>query len=383
MKKAHVLTLLVTTLALPLLMAQDKLGGEAVTMSDREQSGLHGSVKSCTELDTRPGSTDAEGKSHPEVRFETTTEYGADGRILAMSSRSTDGSHWVTNYSYDASGRLLRVASGNEGQAPSGTTYSYDQQGRLQSMIDDARPDRPVSFRYDEHGRKTKIAISRPEDYRPHTASAGSPFALAEFPNLPDGGTTTTIYDEQDQPTEIQVRDPDGELISRAVRTYDAQGHIAEEKQISDSPELMFPASMRASMLEQSGLSADQLRQEMHAQIMKLMGGNSGLSAESYEYDTHGRMSHKSRRIFNQKEDIETTYNEHGEIESEITRRVAVAAEPDPAAGSAVSPYYSEVRYSYRYDDRGNWIEKTGSYRSSPEDAWQPSTSVTRTLTYY
>jgi hypothetical protein len=94
-------------------------------------------------------------------------------------------------------------------------------------------------------------------------------------------------------------------------------------------------------------------------------------------------MSHKSRRILNQKEDTETTYNEHGDIESEVTRRVEVAAEPDPAAASALSPYYSEIRYSYRYDEHGNWIEKTGSSRSSPDEAWQPSTSVTRTLTYY
>jgi YD repeat-containing protein len=276
MKKAHALTFLVATLALPLLMAQEKLGGEAVTMSDREQSGLHGRVKSCTEVDTHSGLTNAEGNSY-EVRFETTTEYDADGRILSTRSRNTDGSQWVTNYSYDASGRVLRVTSGNEGQALSGTTYSYDHQGRLMSMVDDARPDRPVSFRYDDHGRKTRIAISGSEDYRPNTATAGSPFEVSESPNLADGGTTTTIYDEQDRPTEVQVRDPNGELISRAVRTYDAQGHIAEEKQILDSPELMFPASIRASMLEQSGMSTEQLRQEMRAQITKLMGGNSGV----------------------------------------------------------------------------------------------------------
>ena len=74
-------------------------------------------------------------------------------------------------------------------------------------------------------------------------------------PNLPGGGTATTIYDEHDRATEVQVRDASGEIVNRAVRTYDAQGHVLEEKQIQDDPVTMFPAEVRAQILEQSGLS--------------------------------------------------------------------------------------------------------------------------------
>jgi len=280
----------------------------------------------------------------------------------------------VTRFAYDASGRLLKTASGVEGTALTETTYSYDQQGTQQKISSPGRPD--ISFGYDEHGRKTKIEISLPEDYRPNTAYAGSPFeAVARAPNLPGGGSATTIYDEHDRATEVQVRDASGELVNRAVRSYDAQGHVIEEKQILDTPETMIPAEIRAKMLEQSGLSADQLRQELRAQLTKLMAGQSGPYAVSHSYETHGRVIHTSRRIFDHEGKIDTTYNEQGDTESEITRSTRLAGEADPT--------YSEVRYSYQYDQYENWVEQTVSYRSSPDGAFQSSTVIKRTLAYY
>jgi YD repeat-containing protein len=189
MNRARLAILAVSILALPLPMAQGKPPEENTpTMSERKQHALRGSVKSCTEESTHPGMTAADGKTYPEVHSEYTTEYDADGRILATRSRSSDGSQWVMRYSYEAPGRLLKTASGVEGKALTETTYSYDHQGRLQYISDGGRCDGPVSFRYDERGRKTKIEISCSADYRPNTAVAGSPFEVADrAPNLPEG----------------------------------------------------------------------------------------------------------------------------------------------------------------------------------------------------
>jgi len=328
--------------------------------------------------------TDADGKAYPEVHSEYTTEYDTDGRIVATRSRNTAGSQWVTTYAYDASGRLLKVISGVEGKAQTETTYSYDQRGRLTTIGDDGRSDSPVFFHYDEHGRKTKIEVSRSTDYHPNTVVAGSPFEVADrAPNLPGGGSATTIYDERDRATEVQVRDASGELVNRALRTYDAQGHIIEEKQILDNPETMFPAEARAKMLDESGLSADQLQQELRAQLTKLMAGQPGPYSVSYRYDTHGRVNHMSRRIFNKEEETETTYNGRGDTESEITRSTRSSAEADPTAPAPSLPSYSEVRYSYQYDQHENWTEKTISYRSDPGGTFQSSSVIKRTLAYY
>jgi hypothetical protein len=330
------------------------------------------------------GAAGVEGKTYPEVHSEYTTEYDMNGRIAAAHHTNSDGSKWVTRYAYNGSGRLLKTVSGVEGQAIRKTTYSYDQQGRLQSITDDGRTDSPVTFRYDDRGRKIKIEVSRPADYRPNTAVAGSPFVVADrAPNLPSGGSATTIYDEHGRATEVEVRDAKGELVSRAVRIYDAQGRIVEEKQILDNPETMIPAEARAKILEESGLSPDQLRQELRSQLTKLMAGQSGPYSVSYGYDAQGRMNHTSRRIFNQEEEIESTYNEHGDMSAEITRSTRMAGEADPTSPAAALPSYSEAHYSYKYDDHENWIEKAISYRSTPDGAFLPSTEVKRTLTYY
>jgi hypothetical protein len=378
--------LLISVLSVPLATAQVKSSEESTsTMSEREQHGLRGPVKSCAQESTFSGMTDAGGKTYPEVHSTYTTGYDRDGRRVATRAGNSDGSEWVTRYFYDPSGRLLKSASAMEGQATTETIYSYDHSGKLQNISGGNRPDDAVTFRYDERGRKTKIEISRPADYRSGIAGeAGSPFEAADrAPNLPGGGSAITSYDEHDRATEVQVRDASGQLVSRAVRTYDEEGHVLEEKQILDNPEMIFPAETRAQMLEQSGLSPEELQQELRAQLTKLMGGQSGLHSVTFSYDSHGRASRSNRRIFNMQQEIETTYNEHGEVESEITRGTQLPGETDPKTPSAGLTTYTEVRYSYKYDHHENWIEQSTSYRSSPDAAFQSSTVIKRILTYY
>ena len=156
-----------------------------------------------------------------------------------------------------------------------------------------------------------------------------------------------------------------------------------EEKQILDNPETMFPAEDRAKMLEESGLSADQMRQELRTQLTRLMAGQPGPYSVSHSYDTRGRVHHTKRRIFNEGQEIETAYNEHGDVASEITRSTGLTGETDPATAAPGLPSYSEVHYSYQYDQHDNWIEQAISFRSSPDGAFQSSTVIQRTLTYY
>ena len=370
-------------LGLPMLLAQSRSPEEnSDAMSNRVQAGLRGPVKSSTEEHTYPNMTDAAGKAL-DVRFECTTVYGPDGRVLSSRSRNSDGSQWVARYEYSNSAQLLKTASGIEGQALTETTYSYDRQGRLERITTDSRSETPVFFRYDEHGGRTKVQNSRASDYRPNMATGGSPFEAADMaPNLPDGGTTTTIYDEHDRPTEVQVRDSNGELVNRALRTYDAQGHVSKERQVYDNLVTMFPPETRQKLLDDSGLSADQLRQELHAQLTQLMKGQAGPYSVSYGYDSEGHLIHTARRIFNHEDEIDTTYNEHGDAESEITRSTRPEAENEPTAPGPPSSY-SETRYSYQYDQHGNWTEKTVSYRSGSDAAFQSSTVIKRSLTYY
>jgi hypothetical protein len=88
------------------------------------------------------------------------------------------------------------------------------------------------------------------------------------------------------------------------------------------------------------------------------------------------------RQIFNQEQLIESTYNENGDKASEITLSSQLRDIEGSDQKSPLPPY-SEVRYSYLYDDGGNWTEETISYRSSPEGAFESGTKRRRTLRYY
>jgi hypothetical protein len=85
-------------------------------------------------------------------------------------------------------------------------------------------------------------------------ADARSPFEAADSPpNLPSGGSATTFFDEEDRPTEVHVRDAQGEVLSRATRIYDKYGRVLEEHQIWERPESMFPAQLREEILKAGG----------------------------------------------------------------------------------------------------------------------------------
>jgi|SRR5450755_2465006 YD repeat-containing protein len=188
-----------------------------VQMSDREKHGLRGPVKTWVVETTFGPRTASDGEQIPECKSRHTAEYGVDGRTLATRFGNPDGSEWVTLHAYDIAGNLLKTTSGNGGETTT-QTYSYDDHGRLLSVANSRKPDSPVTFRYDEQGRKTKVQTSRPEDYMGNVAEGGTPFqATDRAPNLPGGGSATTVYDEHERPTEVQVRDARGEVVKRAA----------------------------------------------------------------------------------------------------------------------------------------------------------------------
>ena len=99
---------------------------------------------------------------------------------------------------------------------PRESRFEFHQDGRSVARNSE------IPFTFDQSGRKARVRISHPEDYRPNVSAGGSPFSLADrIPNLPEGGTATTYYDEFDRPVEAEVRDARGGFVMRALRLYD------------------------------------------------------------------------------------------------------------------------------------------------------------------
>ena len=369
-------SILLLSLATPLCLARNPVG-KTSPASDREQYGLRGPVKTCVEETTYGGGIASDGTPNPELTRWSQKEYDVNGHLVANRDRNPDGSMWMVRNTYDASGKLIKTTSGKDGEPPTVSTYVYDDQQRLTSIISSGARNNPVTFRYDERGRKTKVQVSRAEDYRANVATCCSPLEAADMPpNLPGGGTAVTTYDENDRPTEVQVRNAQGEVVNRAVRIYDQQGNIEEEKQILDDPLTIIPAEARASISATSATSAEELR----AQLVKLLAGHEGATSTSYIYDAQGRIKETRQRFFNHEERIEITYNEQGDKAVEVTQAPQTGSEQEQNALPAEN---SEARYSYQYDEHGNWTEQITSYSSNPGRTFETSSTIRRTLTYF
>jgi YD repeat-containing protein len=359
-------------LAVPVCMAQGPQSKPSVrpTISQREQDGLRGPVKSCVEETTYSSTTGPNGLPTAPYTSWSERDYDQGGDILVRLDRNPDGSMWAVRDTYDASGELIKSTSGKEGGPSEVTAYSYDEQGKLISITTNGAP--PVTFHYDEQGRKTKVQASRAEDFRANFAFAGGPFEAADMPpNLQGGGTATTKYDENDRPTEVEVRNAQDESVNRAVRIYDQQGNVQEEKQILDDPINIFPVEARAQLA-----STPEQADELRAQLTQAMGGHEGFSSMGYTYDAQGRVTEQTQQFFNQVERTETSYNEQGDVAGEKTLSTKVGEQEQ-------TPQSPETRLTYHYDQHGNWTEKIALQSTSTRGAFEPSDSTRRTLTYF
>jgi YD repeat-containing protein len=355
-------------------------------MTDREKAELRGPVRTC-----------GEETVYATGKYLTTTEYSLDGKLLTTRSVQSDGSEWVTSQTYDADGHLAKTVSGKLGEPGTESLYAYDETGRLLSVTNSPEKGNRTDFRYDEQGRKATVQTFDPKTLQrtQNSAFAGSTWdaALAGF-GVPAGGNVTTIYGENDKPTEAQVHDAEGYLVSRFVRTYDANGQIMEENQIQENPALLMVD--RFSAEQRVELDGKQL-EAMNKAMKSMLSGRSG-TGKSYAYDPQGRVTEVRDRNFALDTVTTTSYNEHGDKSEERITLTGNTAYPVGVACSVdengmlipekVSnmpsvpepPKLDNVEYHYVYDQYGNWTEQTVVHRSESNEY---SNVRNRTLTYY
>lgn len=354
------------------------------TPTDRDKAGLRGTVRSVIEERTDPGFTDADGNTYPASDTWNKTEYDREGRVSATYWRAPARDHGpyaliATRYTYTASGQLLKLTVGTDGKIESQTDYNYDDHGRLKSINNSNDPNNPIAFRYDSNGKKTKIAIEKPVEL-PDGTGAVSSSGRRLFEDginemvIREGGSTITQYDELDRPSEVQLHDISGTLTSRAIRVYDQQGRVAEEKMVMADPLALIPGLQKKVL--QDAAEAHQLRD----QITAFLGGSEMWSTR-YKYDDQGRKILTIRNTFNHiAETISTTYNDHGDVIKEVTLYSA-SRTGNPAADETSN---SETVYFYEYDASGNWTRQRISSRELPDGTLKDlGNEVRRTIEYY
>ncbi len=307
------------------------------------------------------------------------SEYDREGRTAETRLRGSSG-EWVTRYVYGETGQLLcTTVQGEKGESKREIAYKYDQ-GRLLSITDTLDPNNPVAFHYDANGRKTKIAIARSAEER-QGLGAVSRSMEASFEDagsaaaLPEGGSAVTLYDEHDRPSEIQAHNAKGELVSLTLRVYDGQGRVMEEKETMDDPLKMIPSGDQKRMFASGDIS----RQELRDKLAEFLGGAETWSMK-YTYDAQGRRSKSIRNIFNHiAEEVEITYNEHGDVAKE-THQSRMRGSPNEENDGKTT---SETIFSYEYDRYGNWILKKISSRTLPDGTFKDAGDEVRRMIEY
>ena len=362
-------------------------------MTDREKAGLRGPVKTCVE----------EG-SYAVGKYLITTEFTSDGKLLSTRHTNPDGSEWSTVQAYDPAGRLVKTTVVQSGEVSDETTHSYDETGRRLHIAHAPKKGDRTEFHYDEQGVKSSIQYFDPETLRgfqTQSVSVGGSFwdAATHGIGVPMGGTITTSYNANDQPIEAQVRDADGQVVTRFVRTYDTAGRMMEDKAIPVNAGRAFVARMvERARTELKGQIAPDEVAHMN-QAVNAFFGDEPIQTMSYAYDAQGRERINRRRAMGFDSTTTTIYNDRGEKAEErrtlgsnnaflsgVRARFENAGLDPPNMGSEALqalqnlPELDVGRFEYEYDSHGNWTQQLAMNASHPE---LPSTARNRKFTYF
>jgi hypothetical protein len=347
--------------------------------TERDGWGLRGPVHTCRIQRTwyfRRCGADA---CETEERGDTTTlEFRANGSLARNWHRNPDGSEWTTTSEYNDTGQRTTTRSENGAGLMDLQYYEYNTAGQLVRVI--AQPngggDRIAeSYDYDAGGRKKKTFYVDLAAQRPNTHYAWGIEGTDSNYSAPGAATLTTLYNERDQPTNLDFHDRAGRLLSRVEFRYDQDGNLIEEAQMNLAERL--PPEILAS-LNQAQLEA----------VRALLGGGEPIR-RIHRYDEQGRRAETRSRMGLLGEDKKTVaYNDHGDQIEEISehhqREYGMDDEGQLSdAPTSESASRSEARFCYDYDTFGNWVMKTIESRGGTDQDFTVSSVERRTISYF
>ena len=199
--------------------------------------------------------------------------------------------------------------------------------------------------------------------------------AICEGDILTDGGTVETSYNEHGHPIERRVVDEEGTLLYRIDHTYDAKGRLAEERIVTQN--FSVPKAFRDQIpSEQRAAVLAQIKTEMESTTQRI--GLFGNAERTYVYDDHGNLVETHMHMGPLRLDLMWTRNDRGDMIELIRRTSGI---PREFGGEAEMQWKS--RYSYQYDDRGNWTSRSETSETTGDSRGATTQTQVRRLTYY
>lgn len=255
-------------------------------------------------------------------------------------------------------------------------TRVYGADGQLEGPV---RDDGVLTTTFDDRGLRTTVSRWPPRIRRQQGMEYGvgvDPSVLADV---------LTRYDAADRPIEIVFRNPQQKPINRIELTYDANGRLSRERVFIGDVVSGERSNQEKAAGNVAPLSAQELA-ELAATFKAMMPDGVFMTRE-YEYDPRGRVVELRSTMSGLTETLQTySYDDHDNIieehHEEASREASVGRRGRVTTRNETSSE-SWSRHVYRYDDRGNWIEKVIFRRESSDRDFQRLAIERRTITYY
>jgi YD repeat-containing protein len=168
--------------------------------------------------------------------------------------------------------------------------------------------------------------------------------------------------------------------------TYDGNGRLLRERVVlGDDLGQWFPSN-QAVAAGKTEPPSPQEQQQLTAMVKKMLLDSVFMTRE-YEYDDRGRVIELRSTMAGLSETLQTySYDDRDNLVEEHHQEAHREADLDPAGRRITrneTTSESWTRYEYRYDDRGNWIERVALGRQSRDSGLRRSSIERRTITYF
>src|SRR5688572_7320909 len=258
--------------------------------------------------------------------------------------------------------------------AKQGPAFTFDRDGRQEGRV---RDEGATITTFDAQGLRTTVSPYGPRIPRQAGLEYGICMdARVEYDVL-------ARYDGHDRPIEVVYRNSKQEVLHRILIEYDDQGRIVREKVLFGD---VFGGALGTSCGSSNPVEASPEQIERFAAALKILSPDGIFTALEYEYDERGRVTqlfdrmppcseHRRRFVYDDQDNVvEESY--------ESTDRKAGVDDEGRLTTCNETFQESWTRYEYRYDDRGNWIEKVAFARVAPDRDFHRSNLERRTITY-
>lgn len=351
--------------------------------NDKDKDGLLGTVYSVRTESQEITSHLPNQSAEPECSHLIT--YDTEGRKTSEEWRHRDGSPYRKRvFLYDGFGNLIEEASCvGDGSLSRRTEYAYDachRRTRESRYTDAGSLALERTYTYQANGKMSEETLvfdqaegfSRVPSYKVEGLSRGFP--------LREARSIRASYETGKKPLQVSFYQADGSFAARILFTYDSEGRLNRfvqyDGQLFPDQDLMTVAETGMLFLTKTFLF---LKNAYHysasrkfLDLARSVAYGIPLLEINFEYDREGRKSAEYLYFASFLQFKKTySYDDRG---SRIEK----------AEYSATGSLLQRARYSYEFDEHGNWVKKTVSDDlKSGEQHFLPKKMLERTITYY